>query len=377
MTNICIDGNYFFYKTFGVFTGFDKDTDPSKILSEYSQRSTLIRKVATDLCSSLKELPTSGRLIFTMDSRSWRKNVEIEGGGYKSARHKNEEVDWSSFFDLLREFGNHLEKKGFIFSKVDNSEGDDLVAFWVNKFREIGENTIIISGDQDLHQLIYQDENSWTSVWNSNSKRNILSVDENWKIPSGVSKRVASVFDMAFTLSSEADRLSVLLKKSQVQKINTKEFIFKKILLGDTGDSVPSVWEYEKENKKVRFTEKKVDQLYSFYLESKWANLEFSEILEDKEFLQWVSSMVLKISKDIDSSEKREKVEKNYLRNVSLMWLNKKVIPSHVTEGCLLEIDRGMALPKKSLIFDMVKILEGSDWITPGFAPKGFNPFEI
>jgi 5'-3' exonuclease len=377
MTNICIDGNYFFYKTFGVFTGFDKDVDPSKILSEYSQRSMLIRKVATDLCSSLKELPTGGRLVFTMDSSSWRKKIEIEGGGYKSGRQKNDEVDWSAFFELLREFGNHLEEKGFIFSKVEGSEGDDLIAFWVNKFREIGENTIVISGDQDLYQLIYQNENSWASVWNSNSKKNILSVDANWETPPGENKKVASVFDMAFTLSSETDRLSVLLKKSQVQKINTKEFIFKKIVLGDSGDSVPSVWEYEKENKKVRFTEKKAEQLYSFYLESKWANAEFAQILEDKEFLQWISSMVLKISKDVDSSEKRDKVEKNYLRNVSLMWLNERVIPDYVTKGCLLEIDRGLALPKKSLIFDKIKILEGSDWITPGFAPKGFNPFEI
>lgn len=377
MTNICIDGNYFFYKTFGVFTGFDKDTDPSKIFSDDSQKSMFIRKVATDLCSSLKDLPTGGRVVFTMDSSSWRKSIEIEGGGYKSGRNKNAEVDWGSFFNLLKQFGNHLEEKGFVFSKVEGSEGDDIISFWVDKFKEIGENTIIISGDHDLHQLIYYNDKSWACAWNSNSKKNVLSVDLNWKNTASGSNKIASVFDMGFTLSPETDKLSSLIKKSQVEKINTCEFIFKKILLGDSGDSVPSVWEYDKSDKKIRFTEKKADQLYSFYLESKWANTKYEDIIADNEFLQWVSSMVLKISKDIDSSDNRDKVEKNYLRNVSLMWLNKKVIPKYVTDGCLLEIDRGLSLPKKLLTFDRIKILEGSNWITPGFAPKGFNPFEI
>ena len=65
-------------------------------------RSVFIRKIATDLCSSLRDLPTGGRLIFTADSRSWRKKIEIEDGGYKSDRVKDEKVDWTIFFDLIQ-----------------------------------------------------------------------------------------------------------------------------------------------------------------------------------------------------------------------------------------------------------------------------------
>ena len=127
--NVLIDGNYLFTTTFGVFGGFGSK-DPAKVLSGEAERSMFIRKVATDLSYALRALPVNGRIIFTIDSRSWRKDVEIENGGYKSGRKKDENVDWSIFYDLLNEFGHHLESKGIILSKVDGAEGDDLIAFW-------------------------------------------------------------------------------------------------------------------------------------------------------------------------------------------------------------------------------------------------------
>ena len=104
MINICVDGNYIFHKTFGVFAGYG-NVDPGKVFSKKSDQTMFIRKVATDLCSSLNNLPSGGRLIFTADSKSWRREIEIENGGYKSNRTKDENVDWTIFF---REDGIHL-----------------------------------------------------------------------------------------------------------------------------------------------------------------------------------------------------------------------------------------------------------------------------
>jgi hypothetical protein len=125
MINILCDGNYIFHKTFGIFSGYG-NVDPAKVLGKKSDQAMFIRKVSTDLCAALKSLPSGGRLIFTADSRSWRRDIEIEDGGYKSNRVKDENVDWSIFFQLLEEFGIQLEKMGFIFSKVPGAEGDDL-----------------------------------------------------------------------------------------------------------------------------------------------------------------------------------------------------------------------------------------------------------
>src|SRR6056300_559925 len=124
MINVLIDGNYIFHKTFGVFGGYG-NKNPMDILGTSNEQSMFIRKISTDLTSSLRSIPTGGRLVFAADSRSWRKDVEIEGGGYKSNRVKDEEVDWSVFFNLLTSYGEHLEKMGFVFSKVNGAEGDD------------------------------------------------------------------------------------------------------------------------------------------------------------------------------------------------------------------------------------------------------------
>ena len=81
MINVLIDGNYIFHKTFGVFGGYG-NKNPGDILGSENEQSMFIRKISTDLCSSLRSIPAGGKLIFTADSRSWRKDVEIEGGGY-------------------------------------------------------------------------------------------------------------------------------------------------------------------------------------------------------------------------------------------------------------------------------------------------------
>ena len=81
-TNILIDGNYIFHKTFGVFAGYG-NLDPSKALATDHDKASFIRKVTIDLCSTLKSLPSGGRLIFTVDERSWRKDYYE---GYKSSR---------------------------------------------------------------------------------------------------------------------------------------------------------------------------------------------------------------------------------------------------------------------------------------------------
>lgn len=376
MTNILIDGNYIMHKTFGIFAGYGKNIDPGKILADKKDQSAFVRKIATDLCSSLKMLPGGGRLIFTSDSRSWRKEVEIENGGYKSGRIKDENVDWSIFFDLLSSFGHQLEKMGFVFSKVEGAEGDDLLLFWSAKFNEMGENCIIITGDRDLHQLARYENGSWTAVWNNNSKNNLFTVPIGWSPNPIQSQKEVSIFNMEFSLSPESDKLQEFIKKVKVTEVEHKSLLFKKILTGDSGDSVPSVWEFESKGKMNRFTEKKAEDVYSIFSTSDWKDLEIQDLLTSEDFLSWASGLVLKISKGVDSSENRDKVKKNIIRNHKLVCLNPQVIPENIRGACYLEIERGMGLEKRTVTLDRIKILDGTEWVTPGYQPKGFDPFE-
>ena len=58
------------------------------------------------------------------------------------------------------------------------------------------------------------------------------------------------------------------------------------------------------------------------------------------------------------------------------MWLNSSMIPDFVANGCGDEISRGISLEKRTVTLDRIKILEGTEWVTSGYQPKGFDPFE-
>ena len=375
MINILIDGNYIFHKTFGVFGGYGK-IDPGKILKTKSEQGAFIRKVSTDLCSSLKLLPAGGRIIFTTDSRSWRKDIEIEDGGYKSGRVRDDETDWSIFFELMQSFGDHIEKMGFIFSRVDGAEGDDLLMYWSDYFNKNGENCLIITGDKDLHQLAKNTDSSWTAVWNNQSKKNVLSVPSGWKDSWLNRDESVSVFNMASTISPEKESFKMFLKKVDIEEIDSKFFILNKILVGDRGDSVPSVWETRAGTRIMGFTPKKAESVHTAFELSEWKSLSFKMMLDSDGFLDWISGLVLRTSKSVDSTENRKKVRSNMERNFKLMWLDQLMIPDFVSAGCNDEISRGISIARKSITLDRIKILEGTEWVTSTYQPKGFDPFE-
>lgn len=375
MINILIDGNYVFHKTFGIFGGYGPK-NPGEVLGSKGEQAMFVRKISTDLCASLRLLPTGGRLIFTTDSRSWRKDVEIEDGGYKSNRVKDENVDWTIFFDLMQTFGKHLEKMGFVYSKVEGAEGDDLLYFWANHFNQQGENCIIISGDKDMHQLARWHGKNWTLVWNNNSKNNLVTVPIGWTSDWLNNKQEVSIFDMGTTLSPDKDKLKELVNKSVTEELSPRDFIFVKMLTGDKGDAVPSVWEMEITPGKInKVSPKKSEQVLESLRVSKWAGVEFQSLLTDEEFLDWISGFVLRLMKDVDSAGNRQKLSKNLLRNYTLMWLDWSVIPEWVRRNAEDDIQRGISLEKKSITYDRIKILEGTEWVTANTAPKNFDPF--
>jgi 5'-3' exonuclease len=375
MINVCVDGNYIFHKTFGIFAGYG-NIDPSKILGDKKDQSAFIRKICTDLCSSLKLLPAGGRMIFTADSRSWRRQIEIENGGYKSGRVRDETVDWTIFFDLLSAFGKQLEKMGFIFSKVDGAEGDDLLMFWSDHFMSSNENCIIVTGDKDLHQLAKSKNDSWTIIWNSSSKNNTIWVPPGWVKDCVEKEDSISIFNMGSSISPEKERLKSFLKKVEIEEVEVRQFLLIKILIGDKGDSVPSVWEFEKAGKTTKFTQKKAESVVEAISESEFSNLSIDDLRKNESFLSWISGLILRTSKDVDSTINREKVVKNILRNFQLMWLDRSVFPADVKSFCIEEVERGLTKPKKNITLDRIGILEGTDWVTADYHPKGFDPFE-
>jgi hypothetical protein len=374
MINILCDGNYIFHKTFGIFSGYG-NVDPAKVLGKKSDQAMFIRKVSTDLCAALKSLPSGGRLIFTADSRSWRREIEIVDGGYKSNRVKDENVDWTIFFQLLEEFGIQLEKMGFIFSKVKGAEGDDLLYAWSKKLNEIGEDCIIITGDKDLHQLSRLENNNWTIIWNNNNKKNILTVPERWESNWLLKEDEASIFNMGSAISPDKEKLKSLFSKCEINEVDRYQFILNKMFIGDKCDAVPSVWEVKSGGKTTGFTPKKSESLINSIMGSEWANLKIGQMLENDEFVNWTSGFILRLMKDIDSGENRKKVSGNIFRNYKLMWLDESVIPADIMNSMVEEVGRGLSIERKNITLDRIKILEGTNWVSQSYNPSNFDPF--
>lgn len=375
MINVLIDGNYIFHKTFGVFGGYG-NKNPGDILGSENEQSMFIRKISTDLCSSLRSIPAGGKLIFTADSRSWRKDVEIEGGGYKSNRVKDEEVDWTVFFHLLEAFGNHLEKMGFIFSRVTGAEGDDLLYYWADYLNTKGQDCVILSGDKDMHQLARWKGNNWTIVWNANSKNNMLSVPQGWESNWLNKKEDVSIFDMNSAMDPDKEKMKDFVQKNEITEINPRDFIFIKMLIGDKGDAVPGIWESIVNGKTNRLTPKKAETILESLQETKWKESSFQDLIQDSEFLDWISGYSLRLIKEIDTTENRKKAAENLKRNYKLMWLDKTVIPMEVTTRAVEELRRGISLEKKPITLDRVKILEGTTWVSKSTAPSQYDPFK-
>ena len=378
MTNIIIDGNYIFHKTFGVFAGYGKNIDPGKILASKKDQSMFIRKIATDLCYSLRSLPEGGRLVFTIDSRSWRKDVAIEGGKYKD-RERDSEVDWSIFFDLLNSFGSHIQRMGFTVSKVNGAEGDDLIWRWTHYFNSIGENCIIVSGDEDLYQLAGINPNgSWTIAWNSKSKNNSIGAGPDWKdiIFSQSEKKEISIFDMGDSISPESQKIRDLALKCTVVSVDKKEFLITKMLVGDKGDTVPGIWHEEKNGKTNRITPNKASEIVNKMKETPWWDMEFLDLIGNEEFLSWVSGYAIRILKGLDTEENRKKAAENLIRNFKLMWLSEWSLPSDVLEGIDENISYASSLVRKNVTLDRIKILEGTEWIDSTSSPSSYDPFQ-
>jgi 5'-3' exonuclease len=375
MVSIIIDGNYLFHKTFGVFAGFG-GKQPGEVLSSSAEKNMFMRKIMTDICYSLNQLPVSGSVIFCKDSRSWRKDLVIERAEYKASREgaKDEKVDWGSFFELMEEFGNFLELNGFIYSKAAGAEGDDLLWFWNKKLKDQGSNVIIFSGDKDSHQLVSNDD-TWTVCWNANSKNNKITCAPGWKDTYLDKEEEISIFDVSFNGDDDRDKIKRLLASCVLEEVDTRKFIFEKILTGDKGDDVPSVFAHEKTPGKFwKITPVKAASIYDHFQLSEWRNDNLNDLWNAERFKDWVSGFVLRSLSYTDNAENRKEVSNNYEENARLVWLSEQVIPDDVMEAMEKDFSNKSTGSRK-ITTDKKIMIARSKWAGEE-APSYLNPFK-
>ncbi len=374
MVTILIDGNYIFHKTFGVFSGFGSK-NPGDVLSSEAERNMFIRKVITDLCYSLNQIPNINRIVFCKDSRSWRKDYKITRSVYKESRIKGEGVDWGSFFKLMDEFSEYLEESGFIYSSYRGAEGDDLIWAWCDYLKDSEDCVIVISGDKDMHQLVEYNGKRWTGIWNTNSKNNKLVVSQDWSINQ---VEEPTIFDVTPASGSNDDKLDKLISSCIVEKIDIKEYVFKKILMGDKKDDVPGVFPYKTKNgKNSNIAEGKAQKIWDLYVETEWSKFSLEEIWDNEDFLGWIAGLSLRLISQTDNKENRDQFKKFYEENARLVWLNSKSLPHNIVEGLRSHVQELDAKEKFEVKIDKKEMIDNSPWARESTPPRGFDPFDL
>jgi 5'-3' exonuclease len=367
--NIIVDGNYLFYKTLFIFGGYSKG---GKLLSSNTDQEMFMRKVATDLSHAIRTFGNPSRVIFTIDSRSWRKDIEIEDGGYKSNREKDESaIDWDVFYKCMNEFGTILAKKGFIVSKEERAEGDDLMYLWADRFFQDGQDSVIVTGDKDLTQCVKFNGKNFIVVYNPNSKnRKIVA-------PQGFSQWLKAeeydLFDASTFMNRNKDLIAEALSAVTVEEIDAAYMIFEKVITGDAGDAVPSIWTWENKGKTYRVTGSKAARIYEI--------MQMSNPIND---VMDLPSRCIEVANGISAACKQvapaEAIRSRLERNLKLVYLDKRIIPADIQEAFTAAYSKEEDTKELSAQkYDMSVILEGTRFISGGrtFEADIFSQFKM
>ena len=325
--NIIVDGNYQMHRTMHTY----EQISPVKLDTE-EDCGRFMRKLATDLCYTLRNIGCADRIIWTIDCNSWRKKVEIDQNeGYKKNRTYSEDVNWENFAKLNKEFGKILEDSNCISAMIDGMEGDDLMYFWSNKFFENEEDTLILSGDRDITQLVKCNGKNFICVYNDNTKSHKLTA-ANGFLDYINSEDEVSLFDLDASMNNKKTMKEFTEKEDvNVEEIDPKDVIYEKIVSGDSGDNVPPIvtWTQEQKSGKVinrKITEKKAQEIREqIILEN--AECDITDLAQYSAIFK--KEIAEKLKQDVDEETIKNRLE----RNTKLVWLDSSTIPSYLSEA--------------------------------------------
>ena len=330
---LIFDGNFWLHKTYFIGQKI-KQGKPFNFIDEpEADKNLLLWKLALDFSAEIKRFEgITNRIVYTIDSSSWRK--KFLDSQYKANRTKSSDIDWGKIYEVHDEFVKALEAQGITISRIRGAEADDLIFAWSSFLNQQEQNTLIISGDNDLLQLCNMDKSSnANTLYYNKFDKNIHTfpgfktwLDEDDKSTTG------DIFNMPVDLISNTKiHLREIIKKNKmkIDEVNTNEFIFKKVLTGDAGDNVPPLYSYIKETKggprNYKVTPNQANKVMDEFKENRVFINQSHLFNEDtiKDICE-IAKKVIKIPEDIESIQEKWKL------NRDLVYLHKSCIPEEI-----------------------------------------------
>lgn len=345
---LIIDGHNFLFRCLYVLP----QKKNKKILSDKESKDLFVSKLSQNMNSVIREMePLVDRCILTLDSRSWRNDIESDVD-YKGTRNQEDTIDWDGFKECMDLFVKDIEKYNITVSKTGSAEADDLIFMWSTALNSKNIPVIIYTSDKDMLQLVSANNNGCdTLLWSDVTRK--LYVPENF---SNIIKNDSTSFMESFMKGSTTvdiyDRFANLeqsIRKRKLEKIEVDniKFIYVKILIGDKSDNISSIYSYEKNGRIYNVTEAKAEKILEKYIKHT------GELNMECLFVDDALSDLAKACVEIINGAEYESVLKNIKRNINYMVLSKQVLPIEVSEKIMTDI-RSLAKKMKHIDFSQV-----------------------
>jgi hypothetical protein len=357
MTSAIFDLSNMFFRSMFIVGGYGKKQYTFDSEKETDQ---LMRKVATDVSSVIRKI-NPFRVIFALDSRSWRKDISIdENEGYKGHRKKSEHINWNNIYKIMNDFAEIMKNNGFIVSQIDNAEADDLMALWKDEILlNQKQHVILISADEDVRQLIQKNEKSYSVVYNpftmgKNSTKKLF-------VPTGFKSWIDDLDDIGdiFNRSIDVDKEDfkrIIADRVVVEEVNGNEIALKKIFCGDDGDNVPSIFSWINDNgKTVRITDSKYKKIVDYIGATK-----VDDLFEETK----IESIEDQIKERSGEPRFPFKMKDRLDRQAKLVVLDQSLFPEQIVDDFKKDISQDMAVPHvHPQEWNMQSMLEGTKYL--------------
>jgi 5'-3' exonuclease len=218
---------------------------------------------------------------------NWRKKIYPE---YKGTRKKDNNIDWDFVSTIYREFKENLNNRVQLYEEK-LIEGDDWISYLTKKSNREGKSVLIISNDGDLKQLLTTGKDYINLMCNENNIHNYIYVPleyKTWLAQFNNNIDLPSLFDESSSKDQQMyNFIKSLLSKREVKPTLKEKVLFEKIIGGDRGDNVKSV--FIKNNRGIG--EKTAEKIYEKYVEY------FGSPTFDEECFNRMSDIVIEVKK--------------------------------------------------------------------------------
>ncbi|NJO90819.1 MAG: hypothetical protein HC831_19020 [Chloroflexia bacterium] len=376
MINAVFDLSNLWHRSMYVVGGFGSK---SYMYESQKEIDELMRKVAIDISAALRSINPS-RIVFAIDSRSWRKKIEIEeNDGYKSNRAKTGMINWDNIYATMDEFTEIMASKGMIVSKIENAEADDLMCLWRDKFLfGLNEHVVLVSGDEDIRQL------SASYVSNDGSKKfatifNPFTQGKNPKklfAPKEFSDWLTDQSDVGDIFSRGVDPakdsfIGLLNSSVKFEAINGDEIAIKKVFQGDDGDCVPPIYTWvgktsggnEKTYRITASTQNKIiEKIWNSHLLKN--NSDIMDVYDLPSLHEDIYEAIGNIAKHKPSINMEERIK----RQLKLVVLSRQFFPDEIVEEFDDSVDDQLAKkPDQVNGWYVNTLLEGTRYIDENY----------